>query len=206
MNPVKMKKMITDLQELNRILTQKAKDKKLHSEEQSRLLIEAANDLVKAQTTLKHKEYEYKELQDDKERSIREVELHMKSIHQVEVDNLIMRNQTIMQQQNTTLVNMPESFKVYANLIKKASETKHNFELPLKKQFDKHISQLEQTRVLELDKTKKQYEHWLLEKDKALGEFVEKFNSYRTKKTEQLRMVEKEIVILYEYTVIIIYL
>ena len=65
---------------------------------------------------------------------------------------------------------------------------------------------------------KKQYEHWLIEKDKALSGkswflyiscvvlpltstgFVEAFNTYRTKKAEQLRLAEHEIVRLYEYT------
>jgi hypothetical protein len=45
-----------------------------------------------------------------------------------------------------------------------------------------------------------QYEHWVTEKDRVLESFVEKFNAYRTKKAEQLRLCEKEIVRLHEYT------
>jgi hypothetical protein len=40
----------------------------------------------------------------------------------------------------------------------------------------------------------------LNEKDKALSVFVDSFNVYRTKKSEQLRMAEREIVRLYDYT------
>jgi hypothetical protein len=51
-----------------------------------------------------------------------------------------------------------------------------------------------------MENLKRQYEYWLDEKDKALNGFVEAFNAYRAKKAEQLRMAEKEIVKLYEYT------
>lgn len=52
----------------------------------------------------------------------------------------------------------------------------------------------------QLMKTRSQYESWLKQKDIKLGEFVEKFNVYRKKKLEQLRMCEKEIISMFEYT------
>jgi hypothetical protein len=57
------------------------------------------------------------------------------------------------------------------------------------------------TREIGVHKIKKQqYEHWLREKDSSLEEFIKKFNDYRKKKSEQLRMAEKEIVRLYSHT------
>lgn len=62
------------------------------------------------------------------------------------------------------------------------------------------MTEVDRARVQEMQCIKNQYDRWLNEKDANLGVFVSKFNTYRQKKSEQIRMAEAEIVKLFEYT------
>jgi len=196
----KMKKIISELQDANSQLQAKLKDRKVLMDEQGRQIQEMTNELTRLQTSIRHKEYEYKQLADEKERALSHLESNMKDAHSKELDELVSNNRSLQQTHQTTLQNAPESFKVYGALIKKAQESKASFEGPLRQEFEKHLLSLEKTRVTELSNIKTQYEYWLQQKDKALEEFVAKFNSFREKKAEQLRMCENEIVRLFAYT------
>lgn len=196
----KMKKIISELQDANSQLQAKLKDRKVLMDEQGRQIQEMSNELTRLQTNIRHKEYEYKQLSEEKERALAQLEANLKEAHGKELDELVANNRSLQQLHQTALQNAPESFKVYGTLIKKVQESKASFEGPLRQEFEKHLLSLEKTRVTELSNIKTQYEYWLQQKDKALEEFVAKFNSFREKKAEQLRMCENEIVRLFAYT------
>jgi hypothetical protein len=169
-------------------------------EEQGRQIQDMSNELVRCQTTIKHKEYEYKMLLEEKERAVTEVETVLKKAHANEIQDLHNNNKEIINRQTSALQNAPETFKVYTQLVRKAGEAKTSFEGPLRQEFERHLLKLENSRVSEINMIKQQYDHWLKDKDNSLEEFVKKFNEYRKKKSEQLRMAEKEIVRLYSHT------
>jgi len=139
-------------------------------------------------------------LLEEKERAVTEVETVLKKAHAHEIQDLHNNNKEIINRQTSALQNAPETFKVYTQLVRKAGEAKTSFEGPLRQEFERHLLKLESSRVSEINMIKQQYEHWLKEKDKCLEEFVKKFNEYRKKKSEQLRIAEKEIVRLYSHT------
>jgi len=194
------KRMISDLQEQNRSLTAKSKEKKIIMEEQGKQIQDMSNEIVRCQTTIKHKEYEYKMLLEEKERAVAEVEATLKKNHAFELEDVISNNKAVINRQQTALQNAPDTIKAYTQLLRKAGEAKTSFEGPLRQEFERHLVKLETSRVSEISMIKQQYEHWLREKDSSLEEFVKKFNDYRKKKSEQLRMAEKEIVRLYSHT------
>jgi hypothetical protein len=196
----RMKKVIAELQEANRVQQQKLKEVKLQMEEQGRQLQDVSNELTKANTTIRHKDYEYKCLNEEKDRLLAEQFEQLREKHCNEIQQIIQNNKELSEQQATTMKNAPESFKIYSALIKKQSEAKEQFEIPLRNEFEQHLKVLETNRFEQMKVMKIQYEHWLTQKDNALEEFVNRFNAHRTKKAEQLRMCEKEIVRLYTYT------
>lgn len=61
------------------------------------------------------------------------------------------------------------SLQDYTEKLKQFEKKKQAFEKPLKADFEKHMAQVEKSRLEELELLKKQYEHWLNEKDKALS-------------------------------------
>ncbi len=196
----RMKKVIAELQEANRVQQQKLKEVKLQMEEQGRQLQDVSNELTKANTTIRHKDYEYKCLNDEKDRLLSEQSEQLREKHSNEIQQILQNSKELSEQQAITIKNAPESFKIYSALIKKQSEAKEQFEVPLRNEFEQHLKVLESNRVEQMKLMKIQYEHWLTQKDNALEEFVHRFNAHRTKKAEQLRMCEKEIVRLYTYT------
>jgi hypothetical protein len=200
MNPDKMRRIITELQESNQKLSIRSKEHKVIIEEQGRNLQEKEADITKLQITLKHKDWEYKELYDSKDRELKSQEALMKKKFVEETEILVNNNKQILATQQSVIQSVPETFRTYSTLLKKTDTAKEKFDAPLRKEFESHLKNLDESRVAELDNIKKQYEYWLKERDLTLSEFVEKFNAYREKKTEHLRQCEKEIVHLYEYT------
>jgi len=95
----------------------------------------------------------------------------------------------------------PFTFKTYTALVKEQEAVKVNFEEPLRDEFRAQLKIMQDAAQTELTNVKKQYEYWLKEKETALEAFAEKFNVYRGKKTEQLKMCEAEIIKMYEYMV-----
>jgi thioester reductase-like protein len=116
------------------------------------------------------------------------------------MNQLIQHHENLSKKQLDIYQNAPNTFKLYSQLMKQKSQERENYEAPLRKEFQEHLATLEITQSNELKGQKKQYEFFLNEKDQCLGEVSDKFNQYRTKKTEQLRLCEQEIIKLFEYT------
>ena len=200
MNPDKMRRIMTELQESNAKLSVRTKEQKNLLEEQGRNLQESAGEIVKLQTQMKHKDWEYQELYSEKERDIATKEKSLKEKFDADTQRIVAHNKDVLMLQQSVIQSVPETFRSYSMLLKKTDNAREKFDGPIRKEFEQHLASVEENRIRELENIKKQYEHWLNEKDRTLVEFVGKFNKYRTKKSEHLRQCEKEIVCLYEYT------
>jgi hypothetical protein len=196
----KLQKVIKDLKESNETYAMRAKERKSQVEEQTREIQKLSAELVKCRTTIKHKEFEYTSLLEEKERSLAELRAILESKHREEIENILKSNHELLQIQQQEKEKIPEALKEYTELVNKIEKQKVVVEKPLKAEFSQHLNHLDKSRVTEIENLKKQYEYWLNEKDKALSGFVEAFNAYRNKKSEQLRLAEQEIVKLYDYT------
>ena len=85
----------------------------------------------------------------------------------------------------------PATFKNYTNLVKSQELTKQNYEGPLREEFRAQLKLMQDAASSELTNVKKQYEYWLKEKETAMETFTEKFNAYRTKKSEYISLDRK---------------
>lgn len=196
----KLNKMIKDLKESNSGYMTKAKERKSEMEEQGRELQRTTNELVKANLTIRHKEFEYNELMSEKERVIVEQKKFLEISKAEEIHRVLNKNSMMLKQQQEMVDQLPDALKEFTVLLQNGVKEKKAYEVPLRLEFERHLKKLETSRVFEIDNIRKQYTHYLLDKDRALSGFVETFNKYRTKKSEQLRMAEREIVRLYDYT------
>jgi hypothetical protein len=120
--------------------------------------------------------------------------------HREDMNQLIQHHENLNKKQLDIYENAPKTFKLYTQLMKSKSQEQESYEAPLRQEFQEHLVSLEALQNNELKGQKKQYEFFLGEKDKSLEDVSEKFNQYRTKKTEQLRLCEQEIIKLFEYT------
>ena len=57
---------------------------------------------------------------------------------------------------------------------------------PLREEFRAQLKLMQDAATTELTNVKKQYEYWLKEKETAMETFTEKFNAYRTKKSNHV--------------------
>ncbi|RYH27265.1 hypothetical protein EON65_13630 [archaeon] len=196
----KLQKTIKELKESNEAHSIRSKERKMLVDEQAKELQKLSTELVKCKTTIKHKEFEYTSLMEDKDRALTEQRQVLESKFKEEMDSLIQSNKEILQMQQVENDKIPAAVKEYTQFIQRMDKQRIAVEGPLRVEFEKHLQQLEKARLQEIDNIRKQYEHFLTERDKALSGFVDAFNTFRAKKTEQLRMAEREIVRLYDYT------
>jgi hypothetical protein len=199
-NVDKLQKTIKELKESNETYSMRAKERKSQIEEQAREIQKLSTELVKCRTTIKHKEFEYTTLLEEKERSLTELRAMLEFKHKEEIDNILKANHDMIKQQQLENEKIPQAVKEYTTMVTKISKQKLAIEAPLRNEFESHLKHVDKSRLDEIENIKKQYEYWLDEKDKALSGFVEAFNAYRVKKAEQLTMAEREIVRLYDYT------
>lgn len=199
-NVEKLQKSLKELKESNETYSMRAKERKLQVEEQARDLQKLNAELLKCRTTIKHKEFEYTTLQEEKEQAIAELRALLEAKHKEEIDSILKSNEALLKQQQAEVDKIPVAVKEYTQLFGKMEKQRNAVETPLRAEFEEHLRHIDRSRLQELENVRKQYEHFLEEKDKALQGFVEAFNAYRAKKTEQLRMAEREIVRLYDYT------
>jgi hypothetical protein len=196
----KLQKIIKELKEQNENYSAKTKEKKTQNEEQGKEIQKLTEELIKCHTTIKHKEFEINSFLEEKDRSLQELKAILEAKHAENIKTLLSTNQSISNKQHELIQNIPKTLKNYSELIDKTEKNKISYEEPLKKDFEEYMLKIDKSRKTELVNIKNQYDYFLSEKDKSLSSFVENFNKYRTKKTEQLRMAEQEIVKLYDYT------
>lgn len=196
----KMNKMMKELKESNASYSSKAKERKSQMEEQGKELQRLSSELNKLQTVVAHKEFEIASLIEEKDRSLQEQRALIEAQHAKELENVVNNCNGILQNQQDVVDSVPKALKEYTTLVRKTDLAKTKFEVPLRNEFEEHLKKINKSRLEELDHVKKQFLFYLNEKDTALSEFVDRFNQYRAKKAEQLRMAEREIVKLHDYT------
>lgn len=196
----KLQKQIKELKEVNETYSLRNKERKSQIDDQSRELLKLNQELIKCRTVIKHKEFEYNNLLEEKERSINDIKTLLNNKYQDEMNNVIQSNQILLKSSQQEMEKIPAAIKDYTVLFNKLEKQKIAVEIPLRKEFENYLNQINTNHAQEIVNIRKQYEYYLTEKDKALSGFVEAFNAYRNKKSEQLRMAEREIVHLYDYT------
>jgi hypothetical protein len=137
--------------------------------------------------------------QSDMTRRLSEVETNYKSLqsnmkrkHETEIQQIVTQSTKLISQSTETIQNMPKTLRLQADLAKQSETLQTEFDLTLRATFSKHLTELEEARVIEIDMLKQQYEYWLSKKDDLLASFVDKFNEYRERKNANLRSCEKE--------------
>jgi hypothetical protein len=195
----KLQRTIKELKETNANYSAKSKERKLQMEEQGRQLQKMSVELVKLQTGMRHKEFECKTLAEDKMRSMEEMKTFLEGKYAADLQSMIQHNRELMNQHQADIDKIPTALTEYTKLYAKTEKEKHEFEAPLRAEFEQTLRGIDKSRIAEQAHVKSQYDFWLEEKDMALSGFVDAFNAYRAKKSEQLRMAEREIVKLYDY-------
>jgi len=197
----KLMKQIKELKDSNTAYSNKMKERKGIIEEQGREIQHLNVENIKMITGLRHKEFECKTLMEEKERAVSELKAFLEQKYANELEHMIIHNQDMLKKAQDNLAQVPQALMEYTTISAKSGKEKKDFETPLRAQFEAQIKAMDRSRLEQLADIRSQYNFWLEEKDKALISFVEQFNGYRTKKTEQLRMAECEIVKLFEYIV-----
>jgi hypothetical protein len=195
----KLQKVIKELKESNANYSMKSKERKQQMEEQGRQMQKMSVELLKLQTGMRHKEFECKTLSDDKERSLSEMKAFLEGKYAEDLQGMINHNREVMNAHQADIDKIPAALMEFTKLYAKTEKEKSELETPLRAEFSETLKKIDHSRLGELSHVRSQFDFWLEEKDKALSGFVDAFNAYRNKKSEQLRMAEKEIVKLYEY-------
>jgi len=198
-NTEKLLKSIKELKETNANYSAKSKDRKLQMEEQGRQLQKMSMEIVKLQTGMRHKEFECKSLAEEKERALSEMKQFLENKYAQDLQGMISHNRELLSHHQEEFNKIPTALMEYTKLNAKNEKERNEFEAPLRAEFEVTLKGLDKSRLAELAHVKAQYDFWLEEKDMALSGFVDSFNAYRVKKSEQLRMAEREIVKLYDY-------
>lgn len=194
----KLQKALKELKESNSNYSTKSKERKLQMEEQGRQLQKMSVEITKLQTGMRHKEFECKTLAEDKERSLSEMKAFLERKYASDLEAMITHNRQLMNKHQADIDKIPAALTEYTKLYAKTEKEKLDFETPLKAEFETTLKGIDKSRLAEQAHIRSQYDFWLEEKDMALSGFVDSFNTYRAKKSEQLRMAEREIVKLYD--------
>ena len=192
-------KMYLELLEKSKSYSNKSKANKLLLQESGIRVQDLSKQLVKLQNIIKrHDQSMIGQMSTLDLRRIDERKA-LTDLHRHELDQLISHHETAMKKQSIIFQNAPSVFKSQTQIIKMKQNEKDEYEEPLRKEFSDEMSRKDAYQRGEVLILKKQYEHFLKEKDKALEEICEKFSLHQMKKKEQLRMCEEEIIKLFEF-------
>jgi len=196
----KLKKIISDLEDELRDIKSKAKDRKDEIAEKAKLIATLTQQLTRAQTSIRHKEFQNEGLKQEREQAIEELDGSLRRTHEQHLQSVLADNQSILQQQHKLLQQVPENLRVFTSnrqtLQQKFKETGQQ----LMEERDAAMKKLSIGQKQEIKHLKLQYEHWLNVKNTQIKEFAEQFNNFREEKNKQLQACEKEIVRLYNHT------
>ena len=199
MTKMKLKLMVMELNEANQVHSNKSKERKALMQEQGKQIEDYSRKVSRLQLAVKHHEVAIQQLQEREELRRQEDLRAAEDVHRKEMDKLIVQYESAHKKALEVFDKAPSTFKTYTNALKTQDLAKHNFEEPLREEFRGQLKLMQDTADKELSNVKKQYEYWLKEKEVALEAFTERFNVYRAKKTEQLKMCEGEIIKMFEY-------
>jgi hypothetical protein len=198
-NEEKLKDQVNTLIDSNEKLSTKCSSQKQAIEQHTEKIKEMSEEALRLGAEIAHKTIEYNEIRADKDKEIADLQQIHEQRHHELLRMLTDHNVAITTEQGRVIAGAGSTFQNYTDLLNRANHERDCVERSLRRQFEKHLESLETIRVEERANVKMQYDHWLQEKDSSLADFVEKFNKYRSKKGEQLKMCEKELVAMYEY-------
>jgi hypothetical protein len=199
-NEEKLKEQVNGLMDSNDKLSAKCSSQKQTIEQQAEKIKELSDDALRLNAEIMHKVIEYNELRSDKDKEIIDIKYLNEQRSQAMTKELTDHQVAITADQGRVIAGAGSTFQHYTDLLNRSNNEKESIERGFRRQFERHLHHLEEVRNEERTNVKKQYDHWLQEKDQALADYVEKFNKYRAKKGEQLKMCEKELIGMYEYT------
>lgn len=184
----KNKELMVELRDLKDLM----KDRKLKLDEAERNCKIFEVELNRLRALSAHGDYSHKKEINDLEKLYRSQEEILKNKQEQEMRTIVEQNKKLLSQSNTVVQNLPKALRVHTETIKRKEEAKEGYEVSMKAAFQKHLTELDESRVNELEAMKQQYEYWLKQKDDILAEFVTGFNTYRNRKSSHLRSCEKE--------------
>lgn len=195
----KLQKMVSDLEDELRDAKTKAKDRKDEITEKAKQIQSLTLQLTRSQTSLRHKEFQYDNLQDDKARLLEEQDHTLTSHHNQHIQTIITDNQNILAQQHKVLQSVPENLRVFTATRNNFNKQFKDTNAAAKIERDLQMKKLSDASRAEVRTLKLQYEHWLAIKNDQIKTFADQFNHFRTEKSNQLQACEMEVVRLYEH-------
>eukprot|EP00603_Paraphysomonas_imperforata_P008117 CAMPEP_0114430666 /NCGR_PEP_ID=MMETSP0103-20121206/10166_1 /TAXON_ID=37642 ORGANISM="Paraphysomonas imperforata, Strain PA2" /NCGR_SAMPLE_ID=MMETSP0103 /ASSEMBLY_ACC=CAM_ASM_000201 /LENGTH=1113 /DNA_ID=CAMNT_0001600135 /DNA_START=58 /DNA_END=3399 /DNA_ORIENTATION=+ len=198
--PAQMKVHIEDLEKENDALRQKSKFSKAKVETLSKQLQETSDEFDRKKQQWQHREFLLKRATSEAEVQAQGIQDKMSQKHAQVYKDLIDANKEIVATNLDAMNKIPGSLKeIQLDAQKKKHLNTDAYILPLKEGYEKTLANYKESKTVELQNQKQQYEYWLLEKDQALAKMLSGFNKYREKKSAQMRKCEQEIVSLYTY-------
>lgn len=194
-----LKKLCVDLQEANRMHTIKFKDRNVLLQEQSKQIEDLSKQISRLQVVIKRGTNDLSVQKESFEVRATEEKNLASDMHRLEIDKLTQHNDIFVKKRMALLQDAPNTFKSYTQMMRVKTAEKVDYEEPLRREFQVQMAAVAAAQESELTGLKKQYDYFLKEKDKMLSEFAEKFAEYRSKKMEQLRLCEQEIIKLFVF-------
>lgn len=199
MSTEKLQLVITELEQENNELKQKYKAKKAQLEKTNKDYEDLSREYSRSKQSWQHKEYELQLHVKEKLGVTKGMEQILAQKYQESYRELIQSNQEMLSQQITSLTNLPNQMTSLTQTNKKNELLKEEVMKSYKMAAEKTISELEESRLLELSNQKQQFEYWLQQKEEKLIQLTTQFNNYRVKKSNQLKKCELEIIKLFQY-------
>jgi Kinesin motor domain len=196
----KLKKLCVDLQEANRLHIIKFKDRNILLQEQSKQIEDLSKQINRLQVVIKRGANDLSVQRESFEVRATEEKKLANDMQRLEIDKLTQHNDIFVKKRMALLQDAPNTFKSYTQMMKLKTAEKADYEEPLRREFQVQMAAAAALQEAELTGLKKQYDYFLKEKDKMLSDFAEKFTEYRSKKMEQLRLCEQEIIRLFVYS------
>ena len=195
----KLKKIIGDLEDELRDIKAKAKDRKDEITEKAKLITTLTQQLTRAQTSLRHKEFQYDTLTQEKSRAIDELDASLRRQHKEHLNTVVADNQAILQQQHKLLQSVPENLRTFTVTRQTLQQKFKESDIKMRAERDQAMKKLSSGQKQEIKHLKLQYEHWLSVKNDQIRTLTTQFNTYREEKAKALEACEKEIVRLYDH-------
>lgn len=195
----KLKKIIGDLEDELRESKSKAKERKDEITDKAKLIQTLTQSLTRAQTSLRHKEFQYDTLELEKVRAVDEIDAKLRGSHGDHLKAVVAGNTAILQQQHKLLQSVPENLRTFTMTRQGLQQKFKESDNRAREERDLAMKKLSQGQKEEIKNLKLQYEHWLQVKNDQIRHFAKQFNEYREEKAKHIDACEKEIVRLFDH-------
>lgn len=194
-----MKKELAVAQAETEQLRNKIAEKKHQIDSLGAQLKEANNKVARYSANATHLESDMKHHIEEAERQRKDLQATLEAKFAEEKKELLRHQDEIIRKQFEAVQAIPSNLRTFTQTVRENEDIKTYNDTLLQKKYEKRWQQCEQSHAIELSNLKLQYEHFIAEKNRDLVEFKDKFNQYKGRKTHQLKVCEREIVLLYEY-------